>query len=68
MDDNIVDLNKYKANLPASMGGPKKSQNKLEYGSRSIVGNIYHYLWSKNYLFKTGPQIFLPDTVIYRYG
>ena len=66
MDDNIVDLNKYKPPIP--LGSNQKKTKPSDYGSHSIVGNIYHYLWSKNHLFKTGPQIFLPDTVIYKYG
>ena len=50
-------MSKYKPVLPPAMGGPviKKKKKVPDYGSHSVVPNIYHYLWSKNQLFKTGP-------------
>ena len=36
-------------------------------GSKSVVENLFHYLWAKNELFGTGPLVYLPDTVIYKY-
>jgi len=32
-----------------------------------LVENLYHYVWAKDHLFRTSPDINLPDTVIYRY-
>lgn len=64
---DVVDLNKYKVVDKEGLSKKKMEKLKQIYGSHSIVQNIYHYLWSKNQLFLSGPQIFLPDTIIYNY-
>lgn len=73
-----VSLNKYRAKpfykIPNMVNGkikkePKKLQDNI--GSLSVVQNIYHYLWSKDPVFsieKLGPQVYLPDTIIYSYN
>ena len=74
-----VSLNNYLAQpfykIPNMAGGKIKKdtgKNKSSnIGSLSIVQNIYHYLWSKDPVFnveKLGPQVYLPDTIIYSYN
>lgn len=29
--------------------------------------NLFHFIWSKDCLFKSGPQVLIPDTIIYRF-
>lgn len=76
---DTVSLNKYKAKpfykIPNLVNGKIKFETKKDMaaniGSLSVVQNIYHYLWSKDPLFtveKLGPQVYLPDTIIYSYN
>lgn len=32
-----------------------------------MVENLYHYIWSKDSLFKTSPDVLIPDTIVYRF-
>ena len=39
----------------------------MELQGDGLIENLYHYLWSKDSLFKRSPQINIPDTLVYRY-
>ncbi len=39
----------------------------MELQGDGLIENLYHYLWSKDSLFKKSPQINIPDTLVYRY-
>ena len=32
-----------------------------------IVENLFHFLWTKDQMFNSGPYVLLPDTIIYRF-
>eukprot|EP00743_Colponemidia_sp_Colp-15_P006598 GILK01007111.1.p1 GENE.GILK01007111.1~~GILK01007111.1.p1 ORF type:complete len:756 (-),score=125.15 GILK01007111.1:128-2395(-) len=32
-----------------------------------VIENLFHFLWTKDTLFETGPAVLIPDTIIYKY-
>ena len=39
----------------------------MELQGDGLVENLFHFIWSKDCLFKTGPKVMIPDTIIYRF-
>ena len=32
-----------------------------------VIENIYHFLWTKDTIFNTDPQVYIPQTILYKY-
>eukprot|EP00347_Sterkiella_histriomuscorum_P016999 403351049 len=43
------------------------SKQSVDLQGDGLVENLFHFIWSKDCLFKSGPQILIPDTIIYRF-
>ena len=43
------------------------SKQTVDLHGDGLVENLFHFIWSKDCLFKTGPKVFIPDTIIYRF-
>ncbi|CDW88079.1 UNKNOWN [Stylonychia lemnae] len=43
------------------------SKQSVDLHGDGLVENLFHFIWSKDCLFKSGPQVLIPDTIIYRF-
>jgi hypothetical protein len=44
-----------------------QSSQQLPHDGAGRAENLFHYIWSKDSLFKTSPDVMIPDTVVYRF-
>ena len=43
------------------------SKQSVDLHGDGLVENLFHFIWSKDCLFKSSPAVMIPDTIIYRF-